>query len=104
MSKKEIKDYTFNGIARKIYHAFLCEPKNGNGPQFSTKKCLAIVFCLLAIIDDVKLVVFPWSHFSVHLTQARVAENVIIALITVQNALAVSALSIYGWAKVRKAP
>jgi hypothetical protein len=91
-------------ILKQIFEAFLCEPKNGEGKKFSTKKFFALIFCLLAIIEKVKLVIIPDSHFSYYLTQAAVPESVIISLAASLDALALGALTVYGWAKVRKAP
>jgi hypothetical protein len=101
--KKEVKEYTFNGTLKRIYQAFFCEPKNGNGPEFSTKKFWAIILLIIAISEKIKLVYFTSYHFSVYLSTLGVSDNVIISLIVSIDGLAFGALAVYGWAKAKNA-
>lgn len=93
-----------------LYRAFFT-----NGKGFTTKKFWAFVFCITAAYDDISLVfgseagldlwLFTWKwgqHWTIGLTKAGVSSGVQIALISAHNLLALGALTVYGWAKIRE--
>ncbi len=95
--------YRFNPI-RWIYEGLLCAKKNGETRKtFSFKKLVALIVIYFAIHSKYTLIFDPANHWSVILTNKKVAQSVIISLIASLDVLALGALSVYGWAKVKGA-
>lgn len=65
----------------------------------STRKIIAMIFIILAIVEKAKLVFWSHWHFSVALLKAGVSDAVVIALIASLDTIAVLCLAVYGITK-----
>lgn len=70
----------------------------------STRKIIAMIFIVLAIVEKAKLVFWSHWHFSVALKNAGMSDAVIIALIASLDTIAVLCLAVYGITKRSDAP
>ncbi|KKK77909.1 hypothetical protein LCGC14_2848850 [marine sediment metagenome] len=82
---------------------FRVRKNGGDVKEFSTKKTIAVVVCLLAIISTGWLIFFPSSHWITALSGAGVSDGVIITAQASLDALSCACLSVYGIAKARGA-
>lgn len=101
---------TFELTRLNIFKAFFYEIKRGGtDSRFSTKKFYAFIFVTIAIYNNVTLVWWTVNHWIVKLVTALKAvplgdewiSTIIIVLVGVINGLALGALGVYGWSKVK---
>lgn len=62
----------------------------------STRKIIAMIFIILAIVEKAKLVFWSHWHFSVALRNHGVSDAVVITLVASLDAIAVLCLAVYG--------
>lgn len=73
---------------------FFFKDKNG---EPSSRKVWAFIFCIFEIIDKGVLILHPAWHYSTFFHYVGVSDAVVITLIASMDAMALGALTVYGW-------
>lgn len=77
-------------------------PTTGSG-SFSVKRFIALILCSVTVIDHVWLQFMPMNHWITVLTHLEVSSDVIMVIIGVRDTMSITALSVYGIAKIKNA-